>query len=197
MVGIVLGLVMGEEETIIRRFGVDYDYVRENGTYLVVNPGDPERTCSKSSIALNMMQSCTIPGLVAMKREQTNLQESFYYDITSKRMLEPLLAGNGITFRDFCQLLYSIVSTISDSALYMLDEQHFLVHEQFIFVGESFSDVQLTYLPIDELPELPDAQSRLLALMDSFASYASHKWDDAGVQFQAMLRQDGVGFRKY
>jgi hypothetical protein len=142
-----------------------------------------------------MLQSYSIPGLVPMKCEQTDLRELFYYDLTSRRVLEPIVRGNGLAYEDFCKIVCSIVSTIADSAVYMLDEQRYLLHEQFIFIGESMSDVQLTYLPIDELPELPDTQSQLLALLDAYADSANHRWNEAAIRFQARLKQESAGFR--
>jgi hypothetical protein len=142
-----------------------------------------------------MLQSYSIPGLVPLKSEQTDLQVLFYYDLTSRRVLAPLVRGNGLAYQDFCKIVCSIVSTIADSSVYMLDEQRYLLHEQFIFIGESMSDVQLIYLPIDELPELPDVQSQLLALMNAYAESANHGWNDAALRFQARLKQESVGFR--
>jgi hypothetical protein len=160
-----------------------------------VNPGEQERKQNKSAIALNMLQSYSIPGLVPMKREQTDLRELFYYDLTSRRVLAPLVRGNGLAYEDFCKIVCSIVSTIADSSVYMLDEQRYLLHEQFIFIGESMSDVQLTYLPIDDLPELPDTQSQLLALMNAYADSANHRWNEAAIRFHARLKQEGAGFQ--
>ena len=170
-------------------YGLPYDFVQQNGFYLVIELGEDadERL---SPLALNMLRSVTIPRLLPVRVEQWNMNRRLYYNISSKRMLSPLLNGKYLQKQDFTRLLMNIAHTLEDSKLYMLNEAHYLLHEEFMFIGKDPGDIYFTYLPFKTAGELPSLKDQLLGLFRTFSEKLGNAEDWGVTELIRLLERE-------
>lgn|GEM_PF-2902687 len=170
-------------------YGLPYDFIQQNGFYLVIDLGedDGERL---SPLALNMLRSVTVPRLLPVRVEQWNLNRKLYYNIHSKRMLSPLLNGKHLQKQDFMRLLMNIVRTLEDSKLYMLNEAHYILHDEFMFIGKDPGDIYFTYLPLKTAEELPSLKDQLLGLFRAFSEKLENAEDWGIPEFLRLLERE-------
>mgnify|MGYP001354390715 CR=1 FL=1 len=147
-------------------YGLSFDYVQQNGHFLVIGREDGLPSEHFSSLSLKMLQSTDVPRLLPLRVEQWNLHNHIYYSLASKRMLSPVLRGIALNRNDFYRLLYNIAAAIDDSKLYMLNEQNYILHEDFLFIGKDVGDVHLVYVPLKQLPLAPPIRLQLKELIE-------------------------------
>ncbi|QQZ10437.1 DUF6382 domain-containing protein [Heyndrickxia vini] len=147
-------------------YGIGYDFYQKNGHYLMLYENQGEQLLGDALIPLQvkMMQSNQIPNILPLSIEELDFNIRLYYDITSKRNLQSYLDNHTLSSFDFYQLFINIITTLEQSKLYMLNEHHYILKEDFIFIGKEVKQLYLTYLPIqsfekksstlDELKEL-------------------------------------------
>ncbi|MCJ7840234.1 FHA domain-containing protein [Lederbergia sp. NSJ-179] len=131
-------------------YGIEYDFHSKNGHYLKFFRKQGEQLSEEQLIPLHirMMESNQIPHLLSLSVEELDFQVRLFYDITSKRNITTYLKNHRITSFDFYQLFIQIITTLEQSKLYMLNEEHYILQEDFIYIGKEIRDLSLTYLPI-------------------------------------------------
>src|SRR5699024_12726619 len=70
---------------------------------------------------------------------------------------------------DYYQLFLSIVKALEDSGSYMLNQEHYILHTDYIFVGRNASDVYLAYLPVENLERETTALEDMKQLLTDIA----------------------------
>ena len=132
-------------------YGIGYDFYQKNGHYLVLHEKQGEKLSENVLIPLQMrmMESNQIPNLLPLSIEELDFKIRLYYDITSKRNLNIYLDMHTLTSFEFYQLFINIITTLEQSKLYMLNEYHYILKEEFIFGGKEAKPVYLMYLPFD------------------------------------------------
>ncbi|NHN30708.1 DUF6382 domain-containing protein [Paenibacillus agricola] len=166
-------------------YGLKVDFVRSNGHYMVLSaPDEGLRKEHLATFQVNMLIANKIPHLLALQVEERNDQVYLYYPISDKKMLAHWLRMGNISLKQFYSLLYAIVDTISQSNIYMLQEGCYVLKEDYIYCGEQITDVHLTYLPKEVLPD----KSPLAVDLQQLASRLIHKVSElSGSGYQELM----------
>lgn len=132
-------------------YGIGYDFYQKNGHYLVLQEKNGEQLSENVLIPLQMrmMESNQIPNLLPLSIEELDFKIRLYYDITSKRNLRSHLKNHTLSSYEFYQLFIQMITTLEQSKLYMLHEHHYILNEDFIYIGKDAKELFLMYLPMD------------------------------------------------
>ncbi|OZU89887.1 hypothetical protein CIL03_01740 [Virgibacillus indicus] len=152
-------------------YNLNYDYSHQNGHSIIFNKKNDEELTSEdlNAVQLKMMQSNKIPHLLKMSVEDMDLTSKLHYDITSKRKLISYFRDNSTSMNDYYQLFLSIITTLENTGSYMLDQQNFIIKQEFIYIGEHAGDVYLTYLPVANLEKDTDVTEDFKKLLTDVA----------------------------
>lgn len=136
--------------------GLTCELDNRHGNHLVITRESPLRELDLNPLEQRMLQNFTIPHLLPFSIEESDLNISLRYHFTSKRPLSQL-TDFGPSQHLYClRLLFAITSAIHNNKAYMLSENRFVLHQDFIFVGSNEMAIYLVYLPMmvleDELP---------------------------------------------
>jgi len=176
-------------QTVINGFVCDF--VEKQGLFMVLSREGLKRS-DLSPLDVRMLGDNEVPGLLKLEIEEIDLSVRFRYDISARRMLSQRLRSEPLTQTDYYRFLLQTVNILEDGRRYMLDENSFLIHEDFAFVGRDWSDVRFPYIPMCLSPDkkqtfqqLNDLAVRLIGCIDTITGN--------GVQsIMACLRQDGA-----
>lgn len=138
-------------ETSIYGLKGEFRYQNEQSIMFYEKDGEELTTDDFNSVQLKMIQSNRIPHLLPLSVENMDLSAKLFYNIQSKSKIISFFRNNRTTMNDYYQLFLSIVKTLEDSSSYMLNQEHYILHTDYIFVGRNASDVYLIYLPIGNL----------------------------------------------
>lgn len=134
-------------------FGLRYDFVYRHGHYMELHREGGIPAGELSGLQLRMLESNRIPRLLPLGVQEMDFRISLLYNLTGKRMLSHVLKAEGLTSRQFAKLLYAVVCTLEESKNYMLLETQYVLKDNFIFIGNDWSDVYLTYVPLEQPKE--------------------------------------------
>lgn len=141
-------------------YSLNYDFTQQNGHFMIISrEGNPLTSDDLAAIQVNMLKSNEIEKVLPIEVEEIDFHVKLYYEITAKKILSQVLREKKLSMQEFYQLLYQIVAAIDASMEYMLEEQNFILDEDFIFIEKDFQDIYLTYLPLTQVsgkPELRD-----------------------------------------
>lgn len=145
-------------------------------------------------VEVGMLQAQRIPKLLPPEWVDIDGAVTFRYLLSGKRMLSHRLQLAPLTMIDFYALLLAVVEAIDDCQHYMLRPESFLLHEQYVFVGEQWEDIGLVYLPLKNAGAGPSAGEAVTAMAVRWIGYVEQP-DGAGLQrvFQH-LREDRVSW---
>lgn len=148
--------------------GVVTDFVRNGGTYMVINTVAGLHSEHLNRVQRNMLASVTIPNLLPLEVREIDFEITLHYEITGKRMLSQCIKSDWMTMTEFYSLLLQIVKVLDHSKEYMLTTGNYLLDEDHIFVEESLSSgmVYLVYLPLLHISEEQSIAQALLALVN-------------------------------
>jgi hypothetical protein len=168
------------------------DFVEKQGLFMVLSREGLKRS-DLSPLDVRMLGANEVPGILKLEIEEIDLSVRFRYDISARRMLSQRLRSEPLTQTDYYRFLLQTVNILEDGRRHMLDENSFLIHEDFAFVGRDWSDVRFPYIPMRLSPvykkqtfqQLNDLAVRLIGCIDTITGN--------GVQsIMACLRQDGA-----
>lgn len=134
---------------------------------MVIERSDGMRREELDSLQLNMLLANTPTNLIPLRLQEVNEEAILLYNISSLKMLSYSLRGGAFTEQDAFELLSGIVQALEQAANYMLHVERFVLHEQFIFIGNGWRDASLIYLPmhVPQAPALRVQMKQLLAVM--------------------------------
>ncbi|UJF35949.1 DUF6382 domain-containing protein [Paenibacillus hexagrammi] len=153
-------------------FGLRYDFVYRHGHYMELHRDGGIAQEELSALQLRMLESNCIPRLLPLDVHEMDFKISLLYQVSGKRMLSHVLKTEDTGPRELLKLAYSIICAIDDSKNYMLNEDHFILKDNFIFIGNDWSDVYLTYVPLHELSEPNDIRAQVHKLFQELLA----KW---------------------
>ncbi|HEY0828976.1 MAG TPA: DUF6382 domain-containing protein [Bacilli bacterium] len=161
--------------------GLTYDYIKEIDNYLLITRESPIHYNELEPISTNMIRTTFIPNLLPLEIEEMNMNIKLRYNIASKRMLSQSLKVNKMSIQEYYNLLLQITCVIDDSRQYMLSEKNYIIHEQFIFLGLDYSDIELTYLPLKHVINKSNLQDEMRTLAINLIS-SIHDLQGNGIQ---------------
>lgn len=138
-------------------------------------------------LEISMLQAAEVPRLLKMEWYDLDGHITFRYTLAGKRMLSQRLQTGVFTMRHYYQLMLSIVQALEDCKHYMLRSEAILLHEHYMYVGNSWQDIGLAYMPLRQEPDRP-VRERLTGLAVRWTVHIEHV---DGIGLQRMLRELG------
>ncbi|ASK62853.1 hypothetical protein CFK37_12190 [Virgibacillus phasianinus] len=162
------------------------DYAQSNGSYMKIRKTKEKgfQSTDLQELQLKMIQSNTIPRLVPMNFEEINGKITVMYSIDGLRKLRPLSKERPLSMQDYYSLFINIIQALQDSNNYMLEDQQYVLNEDYIYVGNGYHQVYLTYLPLNDIKNKPSLYEDLKKLLLNIAGEVQGL---KGVQFKMIL----------
>ncbi|MEC0270484.1 DUF6382 domain-containing protein [Paenibacillus anseongense] len=158
-------------------FGLRYEFVYQHGhcMRLFKDDGEGLTVDALSTLQIKMLEANTIPNMLPLEIQEIDHRISLLYSLTAKRMLAQVLKVEELSKSQFAKLMYAIVCAIDDSKNYMLHETGFVLKDNFIFIGSDWSDVFLTYVPMEQSTKEWSVCNAIKDLMRQIASKLNDK----------------------
>jgi len=136
-----------------------------------------------SSFQLNMLMANRIPHVLDLHVEELDQRVKLFYSITDKRMLSHWIRMRSLTMKQFYHLFHTIADTLSESGVYMLQEQNYVINEDYIYCGTDIADIYITYVPMASVEAKPVAVQ-----LQQLASRLVHKVTElSGSGYQELM----------
>lgn len=178
-------------------YGFAYDYIRYRGTRLVLSRVEPLGRDELQRIELRMLEGNAIPGHLPFESEEIDLQIRLLYDITGKRMLSQWMMTGKCTLQEYYRFLLNCAVTIDDSRAYMLREDGYWLHEDFIFVpGDVSEQPELLYVPVALNEVKPSAAEQFRGLAMRLSASIDRIEGSGFSALLSMLRGEHYSFRE-
>ncbi|MBO9606291.1 MAG: FHA domain-containing protein, partial [Paenibacillaceae bacterium] len=145
-------------------YGLQVEYVRQVGRYVVVTGEQPLTEEDLVPLEHKMLQLHAVPRLLPIEFEAINSELALRYSLSGFRPLAEALRAEPPTLVRAVRLLYTIVTAIADSAMYMLSANRYALHEALLYAGDDLCDVRFVYLPLRQLDGKDDVQNELRRL---------------------------------
>ncbi|WP_066187916.1 MULTISPECIES: DUF6382 domain-containing protein [Gracilibacillus] len=162
------------------------DHLEANGGYMKLQPsGDKGFTTNDfQDLQLKMIQSNNIPRLLPISLEEVNGETSIFYKTEGLRKLRPFAKERPLSMQNYYSLFINIIQALQDSNNHMLSDDHFILDEDYIFIGNGYHQVYLTYVPLKEVPNNQTVHEGLKKLLLNLASEVQGL---NGAQFKMLL----------
>ncbi|MDY0408518.1 DUF6382 domain-containing protein [Virgibacillus soli] len=149
----------------IKQFHIET--VQSNGAYLKLQQSHSNGFPGEAfqELQMKMIQSNVIPRLVPISFEDVNGKKSVYYRIEGLRMLRAIAKERPLTMQDYYTLFLNIIQALQDSSNHMLTEENYVLHEDYIYIGDNYHQVYLMYLPFKEIEETNSMYDQLKKLL--------------------------------
>lgn len=146
-------------------YGLNYEIKPNRDVSLLFTKYSPWMEHDLIPMEKSMLLSYPISRLLPLELNEMNLQISLAYKLGAKKSLSQLTHNLTIEEVDCLRILFTIVTTLVDSKVHLLNEDRYLLQESFIYVGTDYLDVHLIYLPIYEFVDKPPLPIELLNLL--------------------------------
>lgn len=134
-----------------------------------------------------------VPHFLRLDIREVDLELSFIYDISGKRMLKQALRSMRMTSIQYFEWMLQLVRILENCRVYMLHPDHVLLHEECVFVDEQAADggLHVAYLPLLE-PLQPRAGMDGLRRLGILLSTHVAQWNGDGFQrlVQCLSQED-------
>jgi pSer/pThr/pTyr-binding forkhead associated (FHA) protein len=152
-------------------YGLHYDYSNHNGQSIVFTERNGKSITSGdlNEVQLKMIQSNSIPHLLSLSVENMDLKTKLFYDLTSKSKLTSYFQKKNATMNDYYQVFLSIISTLESCSSYMLDQEKFILKQDFIYIGKNPGDIYIAYLPVKKLDKETNVTEDMKKLLTDVA----------------------------
>ncbi|REE67262.1 pSer/pThr/pTyr-binding forkhead associated (FHA) protein [Paenibacillus taihuensis] len=157
------------------------DFAIKRGNEMIVDLESGITRERLDPLEIQMLQRQRIPMLLPVEWLEMDGQITFRYLFTGKRILMHRLQTQQLSMMEFYTLLLAIVETLDDCRHYMLRAENFLLHEQYIFAGDSWEHISLVYVPLRGERMVASAGEAVLAMAVRFVG-AIDQPNGAGLQ---------------
>ena len=99
-------------------------------------------------VEVEMLKNNDIKGLLPFSSAQNNDEIKFMYETTNKMKLSQFLGGL-VRWEELYPAVQGIVAAIMDCEQYMLNEGHFVLETENIFIDLSSRKIELMFLPVE------------------------------------------------
>lgn len=155
-------------------FGLRYEFVYRHGHYMVLYREDGLDSKTLSTLQVKMLEANDVPNLLPLEIQEVDFRISLLYNLSAKRMLAHVLKVEGLSKQHFAKLMYAIVCAIGESKNYMLFESGYVLRDNFIFIGNDWSDIFLTYVPLETIND----EESVFKSLESLMKHLSQKLSD-------------------
>lgn len=149
-----------------------YDYERRDEVFLVIGGEQQDQRIPMKRLdhlAVNMLENQQ-QDLIHPVVESLDHGVRLFYPITGLRMLADEMKLQSWNMERIVQCLLELISKLERGRELLLLEQHFVLKSDWIFVRDSFQDLQLIYLPVHELEKAPPLREQLRNLVEGWSN---------------------------
>lgn len=161
-----------------------FEFIEQNGSYLVFYGEAGLQSADLHPLQVRMLRQNVIEGLLPVTFDETDLVIRLRYRINGKKLLSQVLQYRTLSMREYYEILLRTVTILDDSKLLMLDEEKYVLHENFIFIGEEMTELSFVYLPTKLYALNGSVQERLKQLATTLIAFVE---DLHAEGFQAIL----------
>ncbi|PYI55874.1 DUF6382 domain-containing protein [Paenibacillus flagellatus] len=177
-------------------YGFRCDFIRHRGTSLVLSGERPLHADELERIELRMMEANDIPGLLALDVEEIDLTVRLRYNMTGMKMLSHWMKTERLTLRNYYRMLLEVAGTIDGGRSYMLREEGYWLHEDFVFVDEeSGNKLSLLYVPSHRTEGKPALRDQFKELSLRLSACIDTIEGGGFSSLMSMLHRDRFDFR--
>ena len=170
-------------------FGLCYEFVYRHGHYMVLYKEDGLDSKTLSTLQVRMLEANDVPNLLPLEIQEVDFRISLLYNLSAKRMLAHIMKVEELSKQHFAKLMYAIVCALGESKNYMLFESGYVLKDNFIFIGSDWSDVYLTYVPLEPIKDENSVFKSLELLMKQLSQKLSDDERTAVVSWLETLSQ--------
>lgn len=150
--------------------GLKRDFIHNGKAMMTIDRTGGFVRSDLSEVQLRMLMSNVISGHLSVSMKEINQEITFNYDITGKKMLSQTVKHEKLSLTSLFQLLLQITETLLTCPQYMLDEQRYVLHEDYIFTTDTLEEpkVYLCYIPASlekEAESIPFQLSQMISRM--------------------------------
>lgn len=144
--------------------------IQEDGSSISITKVNEQFIQAKDMevIQVKNIQSNQIPRILPIKVD-FNQNITVHYRVNSLRPLDKFFQNINATAIDYAQLFLSITKALEESKIYTLNQNNFILHPNFIYIGQHAGDVYLTYVPIKSLQKNVSTLEELKQLLMKMA----------------------------
>ncbi|GIP32683.1 DUF6382 domain-containing protein [Paenibacillus sp. J2TS4] len=168
-------------------YGLKCETVRQHGSYLVLSSDPPLTREDLVPLEYKMLETYTVPRQLPIEFEERDRTIQFRYDTTSLTTLTEVIKRTKLSEEQFYTFIYTIVTILDDSKIYMLNEERYVLKEEYIYIGQQLADIQLLYLPLHPLSGKGNAQQDLIRLADYLAKHTAVSGSERWRKLQTLL----------
>ncbi|MDT0121479.1 DUF6382 domain-containing protein [Paenibacillus sp. RRE4] len=131
-------------------YGLTRDFVRNGGTFMVLEKADGLRMEELSRIQIGMLTSNRIPRLLPLFTREIDQNVTLQYDISGYKMLSQMLKSSQISLPVLYNFLFQLAEALMECRHYMLEPQNLCIQEDYIFIQGAMGqgELGLVYVPM-------------------------------------------------
>ncbi|WP_409346954.1 DUF6382 domain-containing protein [Paenibacillus sp. MBLB4367] len=132
-------------------YGLQVEWSKPQSGYVSLTREESLTIRDLSELEEKMLRHNRIPRLLPIQFAEVDGSLTLQYRASGKRLLAKALRNDSVTPLACYRMLYAIASIIDDSSIFMLDENKYVLQEEFIFLGKEITDLHLMYIPIADI----------------------------------------------
>ena len=156
------------------------DFCMNRGHEMIIAREGGIKRSELDELELQMLRSGSVPYLLPVDWLEIDGNCTFRYSLTDVTMLSHRLQREPLSMQNFYVLVLGLVDALIQCEEYMLRFDGCLLQDQFIFIGSSWQDIKLAYLPLAG----ESAVSRHTDLLSTIVRWTSYvdKIDGSGLK---------------
>ncbi|WCF07379.1 FHA domain-containing protein [Paenibacillus thiaminolyticus] len=174
-------------------YGYRVQFILEERMGMMLTRDNPVPSEALDLHQAKMLTYNRVPHFLRLDIRELDLELSFVYDISGKRMLKQALRSMRMTSSQYFEWMLQLVRILENCRAYMLHPDHVLLHEECVFVDEQAVDggLHVAYLPLLE-PLQPRAGMDGLRRLGILLSTHVTLWKGDGFQrlVQCLSQED-------
>ncbi len=149
---------------MLGQYGLTCDFLYQDAHYMVISREPALTEGEMNTLQTKMLQYNQVPRLLPIEFEQTDEYLRIRYHLRDKRMLSAALLTDSISCQQLYNLLFQLACAIEESKKFLLSSDQFILHEDYIFIGDNYSDIYTTYLPLAHIAGAAELHIQLKTL---------------------------------
>lgn len=133
-------------------YGLVAEWSKPQSGYVALTSAEALSIGDMSALDGNMLRHNRIPHLLPAEFAEIDGGLTIHYHAAGKRLLSKAMRRDQVTPLECFRILYAIASVIDESKRFMLNEERYVLQEEFIFLGKELTDVHLMYVPLESIP---------------------------------------------
>ncbi len=168
---------------------LDMIFTAEKGQgryWLLTQKGNPVPAAALSRLDLRMLERHSIPRILPLDVEEMNAEAKLRYRLPVGLPLQSRFQAGGVDAKLLMEVLLTIVTTLADSRVYLLDERKYALHPSLILIGEGPRDIQMVYLPLRHLEQKPSLRHELYQLTLQLIEWGNISLEECSVMVECL-----------